>query len=866
MAKVEVANARVISAANLSRTLPPALPPNFISRKEILDSVEIDQPGITLIVAPAGYGKTSLVAEYITTLEHPVIWLSFNDSDDTKSFNSHFVQAVRNVIPEFGNWFSSNQVFSMTEIMTKVFSEIGSLGGHFVLVLDDSRASIGDAAPLAKHLFSTLPKNLHTFILRREIPSEALVYLKELNNLQVVDQNKMKFSDDEVSIAASIMGVSIESPEYQKILKNLNGWPAGVQLTLNNISRGWDASSSPSRGNDRSNEANYLVRNLLSTLKPAERKFLESLAVVEEFSIEEAEVILQNTFSLSKLNRLAVDGLFLKYSREPINKYSFNPIVRTGLILNPTIAEKELRQIHQRLCDHFADRGLYLKALEHAKFAGSPEDYRHLFRNGMRHLIAIGRGKDLLRMADLVGDATTTGELKRQTVELMGLTADFQYLAAQSLITEMLFTSRGTEIENFIKKFTAAVNVYIDFATGLTENLEGHVATVLGSTSEELDLAPIDKVSILRILAAKEIIYDSADNLVNIQKQAHELVQGDSTPMALYFINAIDACTLLNYGEYKEAYVVANNVIAQAEREGYVGIFGPLDMMFIKARCLLEFSQIDESQKVFAQIKELADNWSQFTWFYLAESFIARQLVLSGNSAAALDIVRSERERSESLSFKNGLVVYCDLTELFIRFTIKDWDRVGVLLARLPDFLLVQRVRALYEEVTGKKPSTFVVADLPEKTPKEQIYKRMAEAGASRDREKVALQAMEVALEIGARVGAKETFLRQDASLLNLIIRIAGEKPTVYLEDLAAKITSRLKARSENLVTNSAALTKRELEILRHLATGKPISAIGTTLHISQNTMKTHLKNIYRKIGASGRDEAVAKAKSLYLL
>jgi DNA-binding CsgD family transcriptional regulator len=184
----------------------------------------------------------------------------------------------------------------------------------------------------------------------------------------------------------------------------------------------------------------------------------------------------------------------------------------------------------------------------------------------------------------------------------------------------------------------------------------------------------------------------------------------------------------------------------------------------------------------------------------------------------------------------------------------------------LPDFLLVQRVRALYEEVTGKKPATFVVADLPEKTPKEQIYKKMAEAGASRDREKVALQAMEVALEIGARVGAKETFLRQDASLLNLIIRIAGEKPTVYLEDLAAKITSRLKARSESLVSNSAALTKRELEILRHLATGKPISAIGTTLHVSQNTMKTHLKNIYRKMGAGGRDEAVAKAKSLYLL
>ena len=856
----------MISAANLSRTLSPVLPPNFISRKEILNGVEIDQAGITLVVAPAGYGKTSLVAEYITTLEHPVIWLSFNDSDDTKSFNSNFVQAVRNVIPEFGAWFSSSQVYTTTQIMTEVFSEIESLGGHFVLVLDDSRASVGDAAPLAKHLFDSVPKNVHTIILRRVIPSETFVQLKVLDNLRVIDQNTLKFSDEEVAIAASIMGVGIERPEYQKMLKKLNGWPAGVQLTLSNISRGWDASSSVSGEKGSSNETNYLVENLLSTLKPAERKFLESLAVVEEFSIEEAEVVLQNAFSLSKLNRFAVDGLFLKYSREPVNKYSFNPIVRTGLILNPTIAERELRQIHQRLCDHFVDRGSYLKALEHAKFAGNSADYRHLFRHGMRHLIAIGRGKDLLRMADLVGDATTTGVLKRQTVELMGLTADFQYLAAQSLITEMLFTSRGTEIEIFIKKFTSAVNVYIDFATGLTENLEGHIATVLGATSEELDLAPIDKISILRVLATKEIIYDSADNLVGIQKQAHELAKDDSSPMALYFISAIDACTLLNHGEYKEAYVVANNVIAHAEREGYSGIFGALDAMYVKARCLLEFSQIQESQKVFAQIKALAESWSQYTWVYLAESFLARDLALAGNSTAALDIVRSERERASALSFKNGLDTYCDLTELFIRFTMKDWDRVGILLGRLPEFLLVQRVRAIHDFELGKKPATFVVADLPERTATQQIYKLMAQTDENIDREKVALQFMGKALEIGARVGARETFLRQDASLLNLVIRIAGEKPTVYLEDLASQITSRLKSRSENLIGLSAALTKRELEILRHLATGKPISAIGTTLHISQNTMKTHLKNIYRKIGASGRDEAVAKAKSLYLL
>ena len=61
-------------------------------------------------------------------------------------------------------------------------------------------------------------------------------------------------------------------------------------------------------------------------------------------------------------------------------------------------------------------------------------------------------------------------------------------------------------------------------------------------------------------------------------------------------------------------------------------------------------------------------------------------------------------------------------------------------------------------------------------------------------------------------------------------------------------------------------LTKREIEIVKHLESGKPITAIGASLHISHNTMKTHLKNVYRKLGADGRDQAVEKAKSLGLI
>ena len=125
---------------------------------------------------------------------------------------------------------------------------------------------------------------------------------------------------------------------------------------------------------------------------------------------------------------------------------------------------------------------------------------------------------------------------------------------------------------------------------------------------------------------------------------------------------------------------------------------------------------------------------------------------------------------------------------------------------------------------------------------------------------------MKKALEIGAIVGAKETFLRQSTEMGNLIMKIAGENPTVYLEDLASSVAERIKSETNRPSEFASSLTKRELEVLRHLSTERPISAIAGSLHISLNTMKTHLKNLYRKMEVDGRVSAVEKAKAHFML
>jgi DNA-binding NarL/FixJ family response regulator len=128
------------------------------------------------------------------------------------------------------------------------------------------------------------------------------------------------------------------------------------------------------------------------------------------------------------------------------------------------------------------------------------------------------------------------------------------------------------------------------------------------------------------------------------------------------------------------------------------------------------------------------------------------------------------------------------------------------------------------------------------------------------------MDSLKVGLDIGARVGAKETFLKQDPTILELIIRSASKRPTVYLEDLARAAAQRMNAQNTQNKGLIQPLTKREIDVLRSLATGKPITVIGKTLHISHNTMKTHLRNVYRKLSVSGREEAVSKAQTLFII
>jgi ATP/maltotriose-dependent transcriptional regulator MalT len=153
-----------------------------------------------------------------------------------------------------------------------------------------------------------------------------------------------------------------------------------------------------------------------------------------------------------------------------------------------------------------------------------------------------------------------------------------------------------------------------------------------------------------------------------------------------------------------------------------------------------------------------------------------------------------------------------------------------------------------------------------ESTPRDVIRKNLYLSKLKDEGVKKQREYLKIALAKGEEVGAQEIFLRQDNLTLEAIINLSAAKKSIWLESLSRLAIDRIQERNRLVKFTGEQLTGREIEVLRYLVSENSITEIGQILHISKNTMKTHLRNIYKKLGVSGRGEAAKKAKENFII
>jgi ATP/maltotriose-dependent transcriptional regulator MalT len=211
------------SNITLSRILPPEVPANFLSRRHLFNLIDGRAPGYTLVIAPAGYGKTSLMAEWAAQSKKKVAWYTMSENDKLGEVSIYLLSAIRQVIPNFAADLDEPYV-------TSIFKAIANLNEDIVLILDNVVDAFTYQLNVAQSYMDAIPDNIHIFALRRAMPTVSLKRFSSIGRLSVITAGDLVFSKNEIESLLQINGNKITEKNLLEIAQQTYGWPAAVAI------------------------------------------------------------------------------------------------------------------------------------------------------------------------------------------------------------------------------------------------------------------------------------------------------------------------------------------------------------------------------------------------------------------------------------------------------------------------------------------------------------------------------------------------------------------------------------------------------------------------------------------------------------
>lgn len=222
----------------------PSSRPNVVVRSRLIERLNMGltssrTPSMTLISAPAGFGKTTLVSEWVAGCKRPIAWLSLDESDnDLTRFLTYLVSALQTIISEIGasvlNTLHSSPppLPSIESLLTALINEIDASPDNFILVLDDYHML--DSKPVDQtlnFLVEHLPQQMHLVITTREDPSLPLARLRARDQLTELRADDLRFTPTEAAeFLNQVMGLNLTVENIAALEARTEGWIAGLQL------------------------------------------------------------------------------------------------------------------------------------------------------------------------------------------------------------------------------------------------------------------------------------------------------------------------------------------------------------------------------------------------------------------------------------------------------------------------------------------------------------------------------------------------------------------------------------------------------------------------------------------------------------
>lgn len=916
------------------------IPPNYVSRARLHERLsEGLKRRLTVISAPSGFGKTTLVSGWVQQGKINAAWVSLDEGDNQPArFWAYLIGSLQHLQPRLGtralNLLNSSDSLPIEGILTELINDLVEVAGQIALVLDDYHVIENDEIHSTLSLFiERMPSQLHLYITSRVDPPLRLTRLRARGELIEIRASELQFTFQEAApFVNSTPEITLSSDEVSELVALTEGWAVGIQLIAPNVSRWSDDPFSRHSIKTYRYVVDYLIDEVFSPQSPHVQEFLLKTSILGRLNGSLCDTVTGGSGSEAMLERLEKSNVFISALDGGGRWYRYHTLFAHVLSERlQALHPDQVRSLHQRASVWFEGRGYIEEGVHHLLEGGDLDRAVALAERQAEGMLSAGRLETLLHWRRTFPHA--------QVAERPRLAMAF----AWALLLNGEFDEVGHYLEvcrNFI---------HLGPGEGLAD-IPGHLATIasfLGVLSGE-DAKPIEKTlktiaglhdANVRFQSAARHYQDVALRSIGSEYQSGEMgvggrdagdveARGGSRWGRFGILEALPRIARLQRrcGSLRGAAATYNEALDLAGSQGgedldvsdttisacHIGL----------AAIYLEWNDLDKA------MDHLGDGLNLHETAELLQTLLEGYLCLARVHRARADFegAMDALETIERLARKLGQaemaapMIAAERAHVWLAqgnsIAAGRWAQESQLMhvdlpAEVDDFQRLTVARVLVTQFRGKDVVDLLsplVQRADSQGWNDSVIKGLVLQALALDQASDidgALSALTKALQIaeperyirtaisegpvmikllkGVRESQQRSFgpgLSLSVAYIDRLLGLLGvsvtgqsTQPLVAPPPIQESIPSAAQqveptppvsqGRSPLLLNP---ISDREQEVLQLIASGKSNTAIAEALYISVSTVKTHINNLYSKLGVESRTQAIARAREYALI
>ncbi len=861
---------------------------------------------LTLISAPAGFGKTTLLSSWQAITQIPHAWLALDTGDnDPIRFWTYVVATLQSICPTVKDkvmpLLQTIPLPPIEAILTILINECARVPHDVVLLLDDyhliTTQAIHDGMIF---LLEHLPSCMHLVLISRTDPPLPLTRLRAQGQLTEIRVQDLRFTFDEVTAFLNqVMGLRLSHEEIAALDAHTEGWVAGLQLAaLSMQGRQETANAGGVEGGARHiiesftgrhrYVLDYLTGEVLQRQPEHVRAFLLQTSILERLSAPLCNAINGRDDSQAMLERLEQANLFLIPLDEQRHWYRYHHLFAEFLRDRLQQIQPDLvPQLHIKAANWYEQNNLLPEAVEHALTAHDLSYAAQLVDKASQLMHMRGDVTTFLHWLSLLPQETIRARPELHLFQAGAYMAIGQLDTADCLLQEVeqtLNTLQQNPDEDPI--FLQRLESELIGSRSVLAAFHGDVTRTIELSRKALQLLP-EENAFMRSVVATSIgnAYMLSGDFVRASEAYAEAVKTGMTAQNIHCVVAsiagqsyIDA----TQGHLHRALETHKQAIQfGTEYEGH--IFPIVSLSYVHlAELWYEWNDLEAAERYARDGIVLGKQWGYIGTLAVGYCTLARIQMLKGNIDEALAIMQQIVQMVDSYHM-DIVVKMVAAQQAWIQLKAGHSKAA----AQWAQTCGLSEHEILPNPLEGEYPILIQVFIAQGRYAEAlRIVERLLPAAETADWGRLVLEYLILQAIILQAQGQLEQALTSLARALSLgapedYIRIFIDKGEPIISLLHHAITRSiipaytrklLQAAGETIADEqlpqltTGLLSERELHVLRSIAAGRSNQEIAQEFVIALSTTKTHLNNIYTKLGVHSRTQAILKARELHLL